>query len=202
MARVTSKPSFDVWLRWAEVLCQRLEAVYQVYEDHGAHDKATRAVIGLSRLHSILAGKLAQHLSVLPYAQLQQMTAGGNRFEEAQITALTGIFHTALRELPDISKDMQKLLKSSWHGECNGRLASDLFKGPRGSVNEGIGSGLARDGMLPMALEQLLQQEQMGGIRTPSQTGLSAEQQQRWMETSRRWAARNSVHLRRAGRVE
>ncbi len=202
MQKPESKPSFDLWLRWSDILDQRLETVRDVYDEHGVADKASRVGSLLSRLHAILAGELARHLSVLPYAALQQLSHGPNRSQESQIQALASIFQTALHELPLISKDMQKLLHSNWHGECNGRVASDLFKGPRGAVNAGIGSGLPRDGMLPSVMEQLLDQEDTAGAREPSQNVLSADEQQRWAETSRRWGLRNTAHLRRAVRLE
>lgn len=201
MTNAKNKPSFDVWLRWADILGQRLETVRQVYDDHAQREAAVRVGMSVSRLQYILAGELERHLAVRTYAVLQQ-EQGTSRFDEIQILALVSIFTGALEQMPTQSKDMQKLLKSPWHGQCNGRLASDLFKGARGTLNEGLGSGLSRDGHLPQMIENLLEQESIGVGRPPRQTVLSAEEQQKWGETARRWALRNSTHLRSAGRVE
>lgn len=200
--RTLKKPSFDTWLLRADTLSQRLNTIYRVYEDNGQHDKASRVAIKLSHIHSIMAGQFERHLSEQPYAVLQRLSAGAQGLEDAQIAILAAVFLTTLKEFPSISKDMQKLLKSPWQGECNGRLASDLFKGPRGSHNEGIGSGQAIDGMLPMLLEDLLQQEEKGETRATRHSVLTPQERQRWAETARRWAEQNSVHLRRAGQVE
>jgi hypothetical protein len=201
MTDAKNKPSFDVWLRWADVLGQRLETVRQVYSDHAHHDAAMRVGMSISRLHHILAGELERHLAVRTYAVLQQ-EQGTARYDEIQILALASIFTTVLEQMPTQSKDMQKLLKSPWYGQCNGRLASDLFKGARGTLNEGLGSGLPRDGHLPLMIETLLEQESAGTGRPQRQTTLSVEDQQKWAETARRWAISNSTHLRSAGRVE
>lgn len=196
------KASFDVWLRWADVLANRLETARQVYTENHAADGATRATAFVSRLRFVVDGALAKHLSFQPYAALNQLTHGEDKFTEMQIQALASVFRLVLEAFPGLSKDMQKLLNSRWEGNCNGRVASDLFRGPVGTLNEGIGSGLARDGQLPGVLEQLLQLEESGSARSARQTTLSAEEHQRWHETARRWATMNSNHLRSAGRLD
>lgn len=196
------KASFDVWLRWADVLATRLETARQVYTEHGVAEGATRAAGIVSRLRFVLDGALAKHLSFQPYAALNQLTHGQDKFTEMQIQALASVFRLMLENFPALSKDMQKLLNSRWEGSCNGRVASDLFRGPVGTLNEGIGSGYPRDGRLPGVLEQLLQLEESGSARSARQTTLSAEEQQRWQETARRWASMNSNHLRSAGRLD
>lgn len=201
MTDAKNKPSLDIWLRWADVLGQRLETVRQVYEDNNLHEAASPAAALVIRLQHVLAGELERHLAVTTYAALQQ-TQSPERAEEVQCQALASIFISALEQLPDFSKDMQKLLSSIWHGQCGGRQASDLFKGPRGTINEGIGSGHPRDGHLPHMLETLLEQEKAGSVRPPRASTLSPEEQQKWNDTARRWALRNSATLRRAGRVE
>lgn len=201
MTDAENKPSLDIWLRWADVLGQRLETIRQISEDHDQRESALPAAMLIIRLQNILAGALERHLAVMPYAILQQ-AQGEGRFDEVQIHALAGIFATALEQLPALSKNMQNTLNSPWQGQCNGRLASDLFKGPRGTLNEGIGSGLPRDGQLPQIMETLLTREKSGGPRPPRLSTLSVEDQQKWTDTARRWALRNSAHLRRAGRVE
>jgi len=196
------KASFDVWLRWSDVLATRLETVKQVYVDHGVETEVPRISTYLSRLRFVLDGALAQHLAHQPYAALKQMDQGQEKFTEMQIQALAGIFRALLVDFPKISSDMQKNLDSRWEGQCNGRVASDLFRGPIGTLNEGIGSGHPRDGQLPGVLEQLMHLEEGGSARTPRQTTLSPEEQQRWQETARRWATVNSKHLRGAGRMD
>lgn len=197
-----TKASFDVWLRWADVLAARLGTVRQVYADHAMAEAAVKTGGYLSRLRFVLDGALAQHLAHQRYAALNQSLAGQDRFVDMQIQALASVFRAVLADFPTLSGDMQTLLHSRWEGNCNGRLASDLFRGPMGTLNEGIGSGYPRDKQLPGVLDQLLQVEATGSSRMPRQTTLSPEEQQRWQETSRRWAMMNSRHLRSAGRVD
>lgn len=196
------KASFDVWLRWADVLAVRLEAVCKVYTEHAMAEAAPRMAAYISRLRFVLDGALARHLSFQPYATLNQLSHGKEKFTEMQIQALASVFRAVLVDFPDISRDMQKLLNSRWDGNHNGRIAMDMFRGPVGTLNEGIGSGHPRDGQLPGVLEQLLDLEETGSSRTPRQTTLSSEEQQRWQETARRWATMNSQHLRSAGRLD
>lgn len=197
-----TKASFDVWLRWADVLATRLETARQVYTEKSMADGVTHMAGFISRLRFVLDGALAKHLSFQPYAALNQLTHGEDKFTEMQIQALASVFRLVLEAFPSLSKDMQKLLNSRWEGNCNGRVAMDLFRGPVGTLNEGIGSGYPRDGQLPGVLEQLLQLEEDGSARSARQTTLSAEEQQRWQETARRWASMNSNHLRSAGRLD
>ncbi|MGB4100609.1 MAG: hypothetical protein WBK91_01690 [Alphaproteobacteria bacterium] len=201
MTETGTKPSLDIFLRWADILGQRLETVRHIYEDHNSSEAASRVSALLIRLQHILAGELERHLAVSTYAALQQAQSP-ERAEELQCQALANAFTLALEQLPDFSKDMQKLLNSPWLDQCNGRLATDLFKGPRNAIDEGIGSGYPRDGRLPKVLEKLLEQDQTGTGRPPRASTLSPEEQQKWKDTARRWALRNSATLRRAGRVE
>lgn len=196
------KASFDVWLRWADVLTARLDTVRTVYAEHTMTDVASKVATHISRLRFVLDGALAKHLSFQPYATLNQLAHGEEKFTDMQIQALSSVFRAVLIDFPETSKDMQKLLNSRWEGNCNGRQAMDLFRGPMSTLNEGIGSGHPRDGQLPGVLEQLLRLEETGSARTERQTTLSAEEQTRWQETARRWATMNSNHLRGAGRLD
>jgi hypothetical protein len=212
-AETQPKASFDVWLRWADILAQRMATMHTVYQDQPpppAHLKPpdiqnkpeTALTMLQTRVRFVLDGAMAQHLAAQPYAALQQAADGDDKFTTMQIQALAGIFRDALTLLPTFSADMQRLLNSRWQDDCNGRQASDLFRGPVGTLNEGIGSGSALDGRLPGVLAQLLTIEATGAARAPRQTTLSAEEQQRWQDTAKRWATMNSRHLRSAGRMD
>jgi hypothetical protein len=61
--------------------------------------------------------------------------------DERVIAGLAVLLRETLVYLPELSTDMQKLLKSPWHNHCVGRLADELFRGPMGKESEGIGSG-------------------------------------------------------------
>ena len=196
------KASFDVWLRWADVLLHRLTTVKDIYGGQNDAENVSRIGSYLGQLRFVLDGALARHLVHRPYAQLNELSYGQDRLFDMQIQALTSVFRNVLADFPQISKDMQKILNSRWEGNCNGRIAMDLFRGPVGSLNEGIASGHARDGQLPGVIEQLLLLEETGSTRAPRQTTLSAEEQIRWQDTARRWASMNSTHLRSAGRLD
>jgi hypothetical protein len=90
--------------------------------------------------------------------------------DERTIMGLAVLFHETLERLPELSADMQKLLKSPWYDNCNGRMASELFRGPMDNEAEGIGSGFPEHRRLPMALKNLLERESMGDKRHPRQT--------------------------------
>ncbi len=196
------KASFDVWLRWADVLSHRLTTVKDIYSGQNAAEDASRVSGYLGQLRFVLDGALAQHLVHRPYNQLNELSYGQDKLFDMQIQALATVFRNVLEDFPKISKDMQKMLNSRWENNCNGRIAMDLFRGSVGSLNEGIASGHARDGQLPGVIDQLLNLEGTGSSRAPRQTTLSAEEQARWQDTARRWATMNSTHLRSAGRLD
>ena len=122
------------------------------------------------------------------------------------LSGLADLFAQTLDLLPALSVDMQKLLKSSWVENCNGKQADELFRGPTGDGLEGIGSGYPEHRRLPLALKNLLEREQLGDVRASRQiqpqAPSSLHSQQRADETKRRWAANNSQHIRTAGRIE
>ncbi len=201
-AQEQPKASFDVWLRWADVLMHRLTSIKEIYSGQMDAEAVGRVGGYLGQLRFVLDGALARHLVHRPYAQLNELSYGQDKLFDMQIQALTSVFRNVLTDFPQISKDMQKMLNSRWEGNCNGRVAMDIFRGPVGTLNEGIGSGYPRDGQLPAVLDQLLLLEGTGSSRTPRQTTLSAEEQIRWQDTARRWASMNSTHLRSAGRLD
>ena len=47
---------------------------------------------------------------------------------------------------------MQKLAKSPWHAKSGDRLIDELFHGPMGDEQEGIGSGYPEHGRLPQVI--------------------------------------------------
>ncbi len=107
---------------------------------------------------------------------------------------------------------MQKLLKSPWFDNCNGRLASELFRGPMNNEPEGIGSGHVEHGRLPASLEKLFERERGGDSRQPrkalhrhSETRRDNDNpgpKRHTKDAKRRWADRNSSSLRSAGQVD
>ncbi|MBI1273213.1 MAG: hypothetical protein GC131_03900 [Alphaproteobacteria bacterium] len=130
----------------------------------------------------------------------------GSKYDELRINSLTVLCTELIDKLPEISLDMQQLLRSSWTGDCNGRLAADLFKGPVGTKNEGIGSGNAFDGMLPWVISNLLDREERGTDR-PLRTSATAmpvapDERNRRTDLARRWAETRTSHLRKSGGIE
>ena len=120
---------------------------------------------------------------------------------ERVIDGLTMLFKETLVHLPELSIDMQKLLKSPWHSKCSSRLAEELFRGPSGNEMEGIGSGMPEHGRLPAVLANMLENEQVGDGRAARQDGLDRSPS-RADKTAERWTERNSRMLRSAGRIE
>jgi hypothetical protein len=118
---------------------------------------------------------------------------------ERVINGLTLLFREMLAHLPELSVDMQKLLKSPWHSRCSSRLADELFRGPGGNELEGIGSGMPEHGRLPGVIANMLEREEAGDGRTARQEAAGPS---RADKTSERWSERNSRILRSAGRIE
>jgi AcrR family transcriptional regulator len=199
-SEILLKPSFDVWLRWADVLRQRLQTIRQIYLDHQQQNAAAQTGRLHERLQLVLDGRLSRHYTHMRYAPLLQLTKGADCFVDLQIMALANIFRDTLEVFPQLSADMQKLLNAPWGDSVVGRLATDLFRGPVGSLNEGIGSGYPRDKQLPSVLEQLLYKETSGSTRAARQTTLTGEEYKRWVDIARRYA-KNTGHVTTAGRI-
>lgn len=133
--------------------------------------------------------------------------------DERAVAGLAVLLRETLSRLPALSSDMQFLLKSPWFDKCNGRLASELFRGPMGNEPEGIGSGYAEHGRLPEVLENLIEREDTGDYRQPraalhrhAQSGEISDAfgspQRSDDDIRRRWTDKNSQYMRSAGRVD
>jgi hypothetical protein len=197
------KPSFDEWMYWSQVAVDRLTTIVHVYNKPPHPDvfmagnerqfKVSQTVDVLRRLHSLTD----ENDVPLPHETSPQ------QHEEHIISELQPIFRDVVRRLPSWSGDMQMLMKSPWFDKCNGRMATELFRGPEDREGEGIGSGMIEHGRLPQVLYDLLEREQIGGTRAPSEERPPASYQTlRREELARLWAKRNSSFLRSAGRVD
>lgn len=187
------KPEFEEWLYWAQVVIDRLTTCVHVYSkppyedvfvpDSERQTKNGQTLALLRRVHTLIDE------TDTPSHSLSEV----NDHDEQVIDGLIVLLHETLKRLPGLSTDMQKLLKSPWHSKCTGRLADELFRGPGGHEQEGIGSGHPEHGRLPEALVNLLEREQLGDGRQPRE--LEGPQRRRDL-TSRR-----SI-VGTAGRVE
>ncbi len=166
MHEIFPKPARDEWLRWAEIIVERLTTCVHVYSkppyedvfipDAERQEKNARALALLKRVHALTDE------GDTPSDSLSDV----EHHDERVIAGLLVLFKETLNYLPELSTDMQKLLKSHWSANCNGRRAEKFFCGPEGKENEGIGSGHAEHGRLPQALADLLEREQTGDTRT------------------------------------
>jgi len=204
----TQKPSHEDWLHWAQVVIDRLTTCVHTYSKPPYDDvfmaekerqtKNARTVDLLRRIHTLTDD------AVTPTDSLADVAY----HDERVIAGLTVLLQETLAYLPELSADMQKLLKSPWFDKCNGRLASELFRGSMGNLPEGIGSGYPEQGRLPETLQNLLSRERMGDSRKPRQAlhrhteQDGTEPQRTASNDKRRWADRNSSSLRSAGRVD
>lgn len=201
-SRQIHKPSHEEWLAWGHVVIDRLTTGAHVYSkpphedvfipDQERQNKVASTVDLLRRIHALTdeADTPTESLAEVAY------------HDERVIAGLEVLMRETLSRLPELSTDMQKLLKSPWHSHCVGRLADELFRGPGGKEQEGIGSGHPEHGRLPEVLKNLLEREQIGDIRRPREELHRDHEPQRSDETQRRWADKNSRFLRSAGRVE
>lgn len=201
------KPSHDEWVHWGQVVIDRLTTCAHVYAkpphddvfipEAERQEKTSNTVNFLRRIHTLTDE------ADTPSDSLDEM----DDHRERVIAGLAVLLHETLGRLPQISQDMQKLLKSHWHDNCNGRLARELFRGPMDNEPEGIGTGLVENGRLPESLHNLLDREQIGDSRAHGKTAegkaaASDNAPQRHDEMPKKWASRNSRFLRSAGQVE
>lgn len=211
MSEETQKPSHAEWVEWAQVVIDRLttcvhiyskppnEDVFIVEKERQSKNDATLSL--LRRLHALIDD------SETPTESLADVA----RHDERVIDGLTLLFAEALGLLPTLSADMQKLLKSEWYDKCNGRIASELFRGPMGDLPKGIGSGYAEQGRLPSVIATLIERERTGDTRIPRKDLHRHDTKTDVVETDdlmperstidvkRRWADKNG---RSAGAVE
>lgn len=167
MSTETHKPSHHEWLEWAEVVLDRFTTCVHVYSKPPYDDVFMAEKERQEKNHSVIS--LLHRIHALAddsETPTESMTDVANHDEQV-IDGLRVLMQHALDMLPGLSNDMQKLLKSEWHSRCNGHLASELFCGPLGDLDRGIGSGHAEQGRLPAVLADLLERERIGDVREP-----------------------------------
>ncbi len=209
------KPSYDEWQHWAQVVVDRLTTCVHIYSkppfedvfmpEKERQDKNAKTLDLLRRIYVLLEETDTPSDSLTNVAH----------HDERVIAGLAVMMKETLDHLPQLSRDMQKFLKSHWFDKYNGRLASELFHGPMGRDGEGIGSGYVEHGRLPLSLNDLLERECVGDIRQPRRElhrsgegrgflpgDITPQRRDEQGELRRRWADKNSQFLRSAGRVE
>lgn len=155
------KSTYEVWQRWAKVLKRQLGLTLDVYNEHKDAASAAR-VKALSDRIELFIDPVA-HASEL--AKMNFDVKGSiMKLHLLSLTNLVGLFRDGLKMLPQLSDDMQRLLNSPCYGNCRGRVASDIFKGPHSTQNEGIAAGVPDErGGLPWVLSKLLDEADIGG---------------------------------------
>ena len=153
------KSTYEVWQFWAKALDRQMKRCADVYKEHNVSGAKAQAVI--DRLE----------LFIDPVAHAQELAAknydvkgGVSKLYILSLTVLQKIFRDTLDVLPEISADMQNHLNSPCYGDCSGRAAMEIFKGPHRTTNEGIAAGLPDErGGLPWVLAKLLDEADIGG---------------------------------------
>ena len=161
------KPSYTEWLDWAQTVVDRLTTCVHTYSkppyddvfmaDKERQGKNAVALNLLRRLHGLVDD------SDTPTESLADVA----RHDERVIDGLEILMAEMLAMLPTLSRDMQLLLKSEWFDNCSGRSAGELFRGPLGDLDRGIGSGYPEQGRLPAVIAELLERERLGEMREP-----------------------------------
>lgn len=153
------KSTYEIWQFWAKALERQMKRCVEVYKEH--REPATKAQGILDRIELFIDPvSHAQELAQRNY----DVKGGVDKLYLLSLTVLQKIFHDALNVLPAILDDMQRLLNSSCYGDCSGRVAMDIFKGPHRTTNEGIAAGHADErGGLPWVLANLLDEANVGG---------------------------------------
>lgn len=157
------KSTYELWQKWAAVTQALLRRVASVYEKRGTKKERNAEKVGtlLERISLFIDPlKHAQELAELGY----DVRGSFNKLYLLSLNSLKGIFASFNGLSPALSEDMQRLLESPCFGDCNGREASDIFKGPHRSECEGLGSGDGSEyGTLPWMLAKLLEEAEVGG---------------------------------------
>ena len=191
------KPSHEEWMRWAQVVADRLALCSHIYTQNQS------AIID-RQIGNAVTGDLLRRLYRLiddtetPTDSLAEVA----HHDEQAIDGLVVLMQDTLQRLPALSADMQNLLKSHWRENFSNPLAKELFYGFMDAGLDGIGSGHIENGRLPAMLDSLLMREQVTGRRRPRSALVRHNISRPDTETFRRWADINSRFMRRAGQVE
>ncbi|MDD3029429.1 MAG: hypothetical protein PHS57_04000 [Alphaproteobacteria bacterium] len=192
------KPSLNEWASAADSLAMRLTECVHVYKHNTdvfmseieRQQKTEQVIKLLQKLHSLLDETDAPEVVV----------ARTEARDEKIVKEFNLLFVDALKALPGLSSDMQKLLRSPWMKEFTSKIAECLFFGDN-EEEKGIGSGYPEHGRLPAVLADLLDREDMGDVRLP-RTSDGETPSRHDIEGSLRWVQQNSAFLRTAGRVD
>ena len=194
------KPGLTEWTHAAGALAERLTECVHVYKrsvdvfmsESERQDKTGLAIKILQRLNALL------DRAEMP----EEIGSNPDKRDEQVIGGLDAVFREAIRTLPWVSLDMQKLLKSPWMTNFPSKIAESVFFG-NGEEDKGIGSGLAEHGRLPAVLSDLVEREEVGEARPSREESLlEGEPQRHDVEASERWAQQNAGYLRTAGKIE
>jgi len=200
MSHETHKPEFEEWLYWAQVLLDRLSICINVYSQPPYEDifipEKDRQQRNFQTIDLMKRIEALTDETDTPSDSLTEL----NHHAERVIDGLAMLFNEALQHLPQLSRDMQRLLKSPWQSKFPSRLAENLFRGSMGNDDEGLGSGLPEHGRLPKILLTILEREEKGDTRTLRQEIMGKHSLQD--DLVRRWTDVNSRWLRSAGRIE
>ena len=202
MSLPLKKPSIEEWLHWAEVIVARLTDAVHVYKKEPSLD-AFMSLADRQHKSDILIKLLHRLHPLIDQSEMpSDSVADAHKHDEMAIDGLTVTLRDAMNVLPDISADMQYLLKSSWMSHYPNQAAQTVFAGEN-DESEGIGSGMPEHGRLPAALAALFEREQIGDGRHPRAALLrDGEPRRHDMESRQRWVEQNSHFLRTAGRVD
>lgn len=201
MTMQETKPSYEEWMYWIQVVIDRLSTIVHVYNKPPFEDvfmpqadrqnKTAQTVDILRALHT-----LTDEPDIGP------LTNSGSG-EEKLIDQIEPLLNTVMEYLPGWSSDMQLLLKSPWYDRCSNHRANELFRGPQNREAEGIGSGRPEHGRLPLTLMNLLERERLNDTRAPrEERPKTSDPKLRRIELARLWARHNTSFLRSAGRVD
>lgn len=197
----TEKPGIEEWTKLADNVIARLTECVRVYKRPPYNDVFMAEAERQTKTHEVV-GYLRRLHTVIDQTGIPTTTVSDvHVHDERAIDALDVLFREALRLLPGLSADMQKLLKSHWADRFPNQSVRLMFAGDDDS--RGIGSGYADQGHLPGALRDLMERENMGDARPPRQDLLRhGEPRRNDAEARRRWGDQNAHFLRTAGRVE
>lgn len=194
MSNYLKKAPFNDWWYWSDVLGKRLRTIADIYRENDEKERALEIGAIAKKLYDLFIGpaRKGQKIKTMKPEEKEAL----KKEEEAAIYDATNVWRDLLAELPFISDTVEGFLGLKWEdidpnpkkdekekgeqGKTGGGAAAkpakkidpravEIFWGPKGRYDEGIRSGLPKDGGLPGILMNYLNAERTSSNRSPTE---------------------------------
>ena len=196
MSNYLKKAPFNDWWYWSDVLAKRLRTAADIYRENDEKERSQEIAATAKKLYDLFIGPARKGQKGGPKEPAEKEAL--KKEEEAAIFEATNIWRDTLQNLPFISQALEGFLDLQWRdidpnekpedkdkdkdkgkaGDGKGGAAKpkkidtravELFWGPKGRYDEGIRSGVPKDGGLPGILMNYLHAEKSNSNRSPTE---------------------------------